>query len=280
MSDELNSNWKTPVWKVSKSAGQLKRVLRVKEAQAIINNIDVQKQGLFKIMKLSNGDARRWLFALLLSGMRLSELIRLKQNPYDIDGNPLFRSNGSILLPYETFGLKGKQKIVEKERVVILSNIGRKKMAEFLDEKTQMPYFKNGFNSEYVMILFDSILKASAEKIGLPTRTFTRTQKKPVMNDITKQQKIDENGKPIFQKISVTQTTTGVMCRSFRSSWESWLMSSKEKGDDLAMFNILKSIGHSEETARGYYLVSEFDEEDIADMKKVTAGFGTFKKEE
>ena len=38
-------------------------------------------------------------------GMRLSELIRLKQNPYDIDGNPLFRSNGSILLPCETFGL-------------------------------------------------------------------------------------------------------------------------------------------------------------------------------
>lgn len=278
MSIDTGKHWKTPVWKVSKSAGQLKRILRVSEAWAVIRNVDIKEQGRYKIMDIPTEDLKKWFRALLLSGMRLSELIRLKQNPFDNDGNPLLRENGSILLPYERFGLAGKQKIVEKERVVSLSYLGRDVMKDFLDKYTKMPRFKSDFNAEYVHVVFDAILKNSAEKIGLPTRTFTRTQRRPVIDDITKQQKFDEKGKPKYEKIVIPQTTTGVFCRSFRSSWESWLMTARGK-DEFIKFQILKSIGHTQETAVGYYLASEFDDEDIADMLKITEGFGSFKKE-
>lgn len=114
MSIDISNQWKTPVWKVSKFAGQLKMVLRVREAWVIINNVDTEKQGRYKIMELSNGDARKQFFALLLSGMRLSELIRLKQKLYDNDGDSLFRDNGSILLVMKGLALQVSRRLLKR----------------------------------------------------------------------------------------------------------------------------------------------------------------------
>lgn len=151
-------------------------------------------------------------------------------------------------------------------------------MTEFLDKNTKMPRFKNGFNPEYVHVIFDATLKNTADSIGLPARTFTRTHKEPDLgaNGI---QKLDEKGKPKYVKVETPQTTTSIFCRAFRCSWESWLMTVSGR-DDFAMFKILKSIVHTQETAMCYYLVSEFDDKDISDMIKATEGFGSFKKEE
>lgn len=271
-------NWKTPVWVVSPGGGALKRVLRVSESKALIKAIDTEEQGLFKLMNLSNKDARLWLEALLFSGMRLNELIILKRKPYDGMGNPLLRKNGSILLPKEQFGDVGKQRSVARERVVLLSDIGRNIMHKFLDE-ADMPTFKGGFNPKWVAIAFDGMLKIASDRIGLQERTFTRTQKKPVIDAVTGLQKVDDKGKPVFQKVQIPQVTTGVHVRSFRSSWESWLVTTRFN-DEMALLNIINSIGHNRETAMTYYLATQFDKEDIDDMLKMTEGFGIVSEKE
>lgn len=282
--DDINNvdKHKPGIWIVSQDGGQAKRVLRPSEVIEILKNIDVEKQGLFKRVDMSNGDAQRIIKALLYTGMRLHELIRLLETQ-EYDNKLLFDYyRGTIFMPKSVFGDKGKGFVVNKERTVFLSYKGRENVKRFLD-KTDMPrliYQKRPVNpsiKDDVSILnhvLNDILKESAKKAGLPTRTFNRTIKKVVKNDGIPQ--MDEHGKPRYQKIQrpMKAPTTGIMCRSYRSTYESWLVS-QYVHDSVAMMSIAGSFGHEVETAQKYYVISGlFDSQDLSDIKEQTEGWG------
>lgn len=274
MSDQEISKFKEPIWMLSPKGGQMKRILRPAEAFELLRNIDTDDQGLFRKMDISSYDVQLWLQCLLLTGMRLSELLILKKDPTDNEGNSLFRPNGTIWLPKDKFGDVGKLKILTKQRFVILSDAGRKAVEKFLTEAS-MPVLTTDekLTPRVVSDVFDKMLKASADRIGLQKITTTRTQMKAVKNERGIPE-VDEKGNILRERVNVPLTTSGVMVRSFRATWESWLMQSFGK-DTITVREIMKSIGHNFETAMSHYVGTEFDSEDLRDIKKYTAGFGT-----
>lgn len=266
--------FKEPIWMVSPHGGQMKRILRPSEAFELLRNINSKDQGLFAKMRISTHDVQLWLQAALLTGMRLSELLILKQDPNDNEGKSLFRPNGTLWLPKDKFGDVGKLKILTKQRTVILSDAGRKAVQKFLEE-AHMPVLTTNeiITARVVSDVFDKMLKASADRIGLQKITTTRTQMKAVLTADGKPKR-DENGNIIRQKVNVKLVTSGVMIRSFRATWESWLMQSFGK-DTTTVREIMRSIGHNFETAMTHYVGTEFDADDLKEIKKYTAGFGT-----
>lgn len=264
MEEMKNIKWKTPVWKVTDA--QAKRILRVSEARALISSVNINDQGLMKKIEASKGDIVVWLQALLFTGMRFAELYKLHGHP------ELFEANGSIRLDKGIFYDTGKQRQQAKERVVMLSDAGRPIVAKFFATKKPRVIL-NTTTPEYDIVrVLDAMLKASAERIGLQKRQFSRTIKKPVigMDGFVKR---NEDGSKVTAKTQVPQETTGVMVRTFRSTWESWLVSTRGT-DEFTLYRIHNSMGHNRETAMKHYLASQFDEDDIADMLKVTEGFG------
>ena len=264
MEEMKNIKWKTPVWKVTDA--QAKRILRVSEARALISNINVNDQGMIKKVESSKSDIVAWLQALLFTGMRFAELYKLHGHP------ELFEANGSIRLDKGIFYDTGKQRQQAKERVVMLSDAGRSIVEKFFATK-KPKVILNSQTPEYDIIrVLDAMLKASAERIGLQTRQFSRTIRKAVV-DADGFARRNDDGKVVTKKVQIPQETTGVMVRTFRSTWESWLVSTRGT-DEFTLYRIHNSMGHNRETAMKHYLASQFDEEDIADMLKVTEGFG------
>ncbi len=251
----------------------MKRILRVSEARELIRNINAKDQGIFRRMEISSGDARMWFQAMLFTGMRTSELIKLKQNPTDRNGIPLFQRNGTIRLDKEIFYDTGKRRQVARERIVIMSGQGRAIMHRFMSE-TGMPkmIYDKTLTAAEMSSVFGAMLKASADRIGLELRPFGRTVNK-TLKDGYGSIVYDNDGGKQTQRVVVPQDTTGVVLRSFRASWESWLVSTRGK-DELALINICTSIGHTRATALEYYLASQFDADDMRDMLTVTEGFG------
>lgn len=272
MGEQIELKWKTPVWKVSKGGGQVKRILRVSEARELIKNINVADQGPFKRMEITPQDARLWFQALLFTGMRLAELMRLKQNPTDRNGNSLYQRNGTLRLDKEIFYDVGKQKQVARERIVFLSEQGRHIIEKFIDEARMPRIIYGEQTAQKFSLVFNDMLQASARRIGFQGRSFTRTKRVPI-TDALGSNVYDDKGKERFKKITVPQDTTGIMTRVFRASWESWLVSARGK-DEFVLRDICTSMGHTREVALEYYLASQFDKEDIEDMMKTTEGFG------
>lgn len=256
--------WKTPVWRVTDA--QAKRILRVPEARALISNISINDQGMIKKLETSKSDMVIWLQALLFTGMRFAELYKLHSHP------ELYEANGSIRLDKSTFYDTGKKMQTAKERVVMLSDAGRPIIQKFFAAKKPLISLAAKNPMYDIINVLDAMLKASADRIGLQSRQFSRTIRKPVIGPDGFVRRNDD-GSAITNKVLVPQETTGVMVRTFRSTWESWLVSSRGT-DEFTLYRIHTSMGHNRETAMKHYLASQFDEDDIADMLKVTEGFG------
>lgn len=273
--------YKPPIWKSSQGGGQVKRILRVKEVGDLIDNLNPDQQGMYKFMKITKKNAQLWCYALFYTGMRLHELVRLKEHAI-YNGVPLLDSErGTIWMPKEIFGDVGKQKVVNKERMVFLSFKGRKVMKVFMEQATIPTMISGNNNMRHLHDVFDSMLKASAKKIDLPTRLFSMTRKE-YLKDAFGVTITDDKGKPRYKKIQVPmkEPTAGVMVRSFRSTWETYLVSQFLKNPEQ-MLLITGSMGHIKQTAEDHYLVvGQFDEEDLEDIRRVTEGWSVLHQKE
>jgi len=274
MSAEQTNRWNVPIWKLTTRGGFVYRILRVSEAMALMDNIDSKDQGIFRKIEISNKDAKTFLEAILFSGMRLSELIILKKHPLDKDGKPHFRGD-RIWLPREKFGTGDKGKFTQKDRFVYLSDTGRKIMSEFM-EHTELPVISYQKDNELRVLteVFSSMLKASADRIGLQKRPFMRTVKKAKRNPEGKPVLID--GKPWYEKINIEQRTTGVSLRALRATSEAWLLISYIY-DPFKIQEIAGSFGQTPNVDNVLYKHGAlgFDDEDMEDIKKATAGYGS-----
>jgi len=271
---ENENTWKQAIWRISRGKAQAKRILRVAEVKAIIKNINPDEQGFYKIMETTKKNAQLWFYALTYTGMRLSELIRLKETPVYGKEDLINYNQGTIWLPLALFGTKGKQKIINQERTVYLSFKGRKLLREFMDT-AYIPKMKSGsYRVELLPNVFDAMLKGSAKRIGLPTRKFDRTIKQ-YSKDAFGAVIYDANGKPVYKKVQVPmkEETAGVFVRSFRATWESWI-TSRFMSDPRQILNIVGSMGHERATAESFYITSgQFDDDDLKDIKDVTEGW-------
>lgn len=281
--------WKEPIWKISKSGGQIKRILRVSEINAVTDNLKVDKQLLGKkFIDIKRRNMRRWIQFLTISGMRFSEAYRLQQNK-EWNGKPLFDPDRQVIfLPKPLFGDVGKGRVLNKERVVFLSNTGVKFTRLFLDQAYIPNFISTGMPATipYLAHAFDSILRETAKSIGMPTRPFAMTRKVYKMDYVNGMyiKKVDNNGKYIYKKeqVEMKAQTSGVILRSFRATWESYLVS-QFMSDPLQLLNIVGSFGHKRETAEEYYIVAnQFDSEDLKEIASITKGWGIIhtKKEE
>lgn len=256
--------WKTPIW-FTRNA-QCTRILRYSEAKAVIGAIRNEKTGAQweYTLEVPRSVIQIWLQALLFTGMRPSELWILHEHP------ELMQSNGSILLERDKFYDVGKQKQKTKERSIYLSDLGMQIIEKFFDTPMLADTFPH---ANYAL---DTMLHRAGKEIGLPERTFTRRLKKEVG---TKEIKKGDNTKtiPIYEKVDSVQITNGLMLRSFRKTWDSWLVNSFHDASPMFLMLIEKSIGHSIETAMEHYLTFDFDQEDLDEIKKATKGFGSLR---
>ncbi len=254
---------KTPIWMMSKR-NQLSRVLRYSEAKEIISKIDIDGEDedgwtLHPADEITRADVQLWLQALLFSGMRLFELHKLHANPSYLDGKGnlvnRFQDDGSILLDKNLFYDTGKKKQTAVERYVYLSDMGIPIMERFFKAS---PIHHN---PRIAASILDSVLKVTSRELGYETRKVSVTYKR---RNPTGQGKIT---------VESEKYTTGVMVRSFRKTWNSWLINSYKDRPDMLVL-VEKSMGHTQQIAMTHYLTFQYDEEDMVDIRKATAGFG------
>jgi integrase len=230
---------KPPIWKTSKD--QSVRVLRYHEAKTLIANIsnesDLQQWNMKT--EASESTVRTWVMALLFTGCRVSELIKIHEHP------ELLQSDGTYLASRNIFYDSGKKKQIAQERVIYFSDMGIPIIKRFFDTE------RIADTQEHVNSVLNALLRTSALISGFEQREFT----------------FIENG------ISGKRLTTGVSVRSFRKTWDSWLVNSFHS-DPFALMIAEKSMGHSMATAMKHYLTMQYDEEDMADIRKATKGFG------
>lgn len=239
--------WKVPIW-ISSNA-QLIRVLRYEEVKAILNELDVDNQGAWHIdLGMSSDDLAIWLQTLLLTGMRFKELWKFREHPEAL------QTDKTILLAREVFYDTGKKKQLAMERTVQLSDMGRAIMDDFLHTRISKKPFR------ITAIAIDHILENTALQLGFQSRTFKRKLKEWL-----------PSGNYAYNYVDLT--TTGVRIRSFRKTWDTWLINTFAS-DPIQMAMIYLSQGHDRTTSLNHYLTFGLDKEDKEAIRKAMKGYG------
>lgn len=275
---------KPGIWRISQGGSQAKRIVRVKEFLSIMDNIEVDEnrivshQGLFKVIDLKLNNAQRWFKFLLFTGMRFSEAYRLLLNEGKYNGKELFNPERHTIWYVKELGELGKGKVINKERIIFLSDVGVRIAKEFFD-KASIPRLLSASHKrvsiDQMAIVMDNVLKHASLKAGLPTRQFSMTRKEYTVDALGVRVK-GENGKYLYTKkqVPMKEPTTGCICRSLRATWESYLVA-MFMSDPLQILNITGSMGHDRTTAETYYIIAgQFDNEDLDDIKSITKGWG------
>ncbi len=262
-------HWKTPIF--NESSGQVVRILRPDEFKIVIRNIDAADAGwhYFSSRSISTKTLVLWTQAKLYTGMRFSELIRLKNNPGYLE------DDGNISLPYAP---GEKEMRTQKSRTIYLSDVGRKAVRLFLDEAGDLP---SGTKTNVMGSLahLDDVLRAAAEKAGLPSRDFVKVRKRIEVDKDTYRKMEPFERRKVERKESRNIHTTGVCNRSMRASWESWLVAVFGSKPGM-MERIFLSQGHKSMTALTHYLNVRFDADDVSTMKKYVSGYMGIKAED
>ena len=255
----FNCETKTPIWKIATK--QATRILRYKEVIEILRNLELEPEGAWTYnLPVSKGTVQIWLQALLVTGMRHSELHILHDHP------ELFQDDGTILLDKNVFYDVGKQKQTLVERVIYLSDTGMKIMPEFFDVPMISPDPKKAYN------YLDTVLVATGKKLGYPERTIQFKEKQTIGIE-----QVEVNGikqlRRITSPVEKTVTTNGLSVRVFRKTWNSWLVN-YFKNDNNALTIAEMSMGHTDQIALQHYLSLQFDEDDTKDIERAVKGFG------
>ena len=246
--------WKNSRGLMTEGNGQIVRLLRPKEVEAIFENLDIGNEGnksrnWLQSRGITTEDVRIWLKTALFTGCRFGELVVIHEDP-----SLLFGTNKLRIPNY--FGSKRKRKT--KFRNIALSNMGSEVLPQFFNAR-QLP---SGSKKEVTQTLVSltQMLHASAREIGLPEYTFTlQIASGPTYKD--------EKGKEHKEFVPKEYTTDGVCFRSFRKTWESWLMLSFANNYSDHM-KLVSQMGHDLATSMKFYttVLSGYDEEDRRDI--------------
>lgn len=184
--------------------------------------------------------------ALLFSGMRYQELLRLKKEPSLFD------------LERKTIRVKsGKARACQKERYVSLTSEGVEAVRAFLeDERETYP---------------------SAAGMGLNLQAWAKAAKLEAAPDmegaVYHQERTDKTGAVKTAGANEgreRRNVWGLSVKSFRKSWESWLTVTYD--DRLPLISL--SQGHETETAMRHYWGLPFTSEEKQDIKSMVEGWG------
>ena len=246
----MQTAWKNSRGLMSESDGQIVRLLRPVEVESLFDNLDINNEGKrsrrwLQPKGITTEDVRIWLKTALFTGCRFGELVVIHEDP------SLLFAPGKLRIP-NYFGAKRKRKT--KFRNISLSNMGRDVIQKFF-EANQLP---SGSTREVTQTLVSltAMLHSSAREIGLPEYTFT-------LQIASGPTYIDDKGKERKEYVPKEYTTDGVCFRSFRKTWESWLMLSfaNNYGDHM---KLVSQMGHDLATSMKYYtaVLGGYDEED------------------
>jgi len=173
------------------------------------------------------------LRALLFTGMRYQELIRLKQNP-----SGFHPDKGYILVK------SGKREAVYSERYVHLTPAGVQAVKDFLADE-RMDYPSSAVMTKNLCAWARAAhLEAAPELEG---------------------GKISQGANAGLNR----QNVWGMSVKSFRKSWESWLAVSFP--DRLEM--VMLSQGHQTATSIKHYLGVPFSQDEREEIRTMTAGW-------
>jgi len=183
--------------------------------------------------QITKPSIKKLVRALLLSGMRYAEILRLKGSPHDFD--PERRT---------IYVKAGKTRTSKRERYVHLNDAGVQAIGEYLaDERTAYP-------SSTVMGLN---LQAWAKAAALSAAP-------------TLEGAIIEAGANAGDE---RNNVWGLSVKSFRKSWESWLVATcPEK-----MALIALSQGHETETGMAHYMGISFTQAERAEIREMVQGW-------
>ncbi|QRF76157.1 hypothetical protein Thermo_01674 [Thermoplasmatales archaeon] len=120
------------------------------------------------------------------------------------------------------------------------------------------------------------ILHVAGEMIGLALNPgLQKVVKHPVKDENGTQLTEVKNGKTVkvYHEKYIYPKTNGVCVRSFRKTWESWVMMT-EGYDPIKMGMVAQSQGHELITAGEHYLNFGFTESDKEEIKPYTKGYG------
>ena len=264
--------WKVPLFDEDNQVQKI-RILRPKEATALIDNIDVRDEKTWKYLQdrdISTEDVQAWLRFLLFTGCRFPEMITVKNDP------KLRLSNGTLRIP----NYPGKEMRTHKARNILLSDMGRDMLDAFFSTPP-IPIDPKNYDddSKEVISSISSMMHIAGERIGLDSMSFNikrKPRKLGLDGKKVKIKKITKDGREIeVYDTDVelnTITTNGCSIRSMRKTWESWLIHSF--GGEKIETQMFLSQGHTRETAMRYYLNTGFDEGDITEIKECTKGYG------
>lgn len=247
---------KSPLWKETES--HVFRILRPDEAKLLMKSVTMALAPRYLQEKYSTYDMKVYVSCLLLTGMRYPELEYLQKN----EGSYL-RKEGHVYLP---MAATGKDKRKNPSRYVRLSDAGREEIDKLWIARP-MPE----------MYQLDQLLHKWAERAGFEKWRFNKTMKRTVKDDlghvVFEEYESPKSGKilkrPKKERVPKVLITNGVVIRSFRKTWESWLIHSFPEHEG----EIIDSQGHDDRTAIKHYRNLIFDQEDKANMRPFVGGY-------
>jgi len=263
---------KTPIWKIQEK--QNCRVLRPSEAKLLISHVNAKLPSTApfasQVRFVATSTLQKWLYALLFTGMRPAELFKFHERP------DLLKPEGFIYLEKSIGWDSGKKTQGNREREIYLSDVGIKFVRDFLDTPTISDDFS------ILTTYLDNVLIQAAASAGFEKRRYPYHEKEryfqfldgSVVETTARGSKhVPEGAKLVIQKIPRERESTGIMLRSFRKTWDSWLIASFAT-DQSKLMLIENSMGHSIHTAMKYYLTFRFDDDDLVEIRQATAGWG------
>jgi len=263
---------KTPIWKIQEK--QLCRVLRPSEAKLLISHVNAKLPSTApfasQVEFVATSTVQKWVYAQLFTGMRLSELWKFHEKP------ELLKPEGFIYLEKSIAWDTGKKTQTTRERNVYLSDAGIRVVRDFLNA----PAISDDFS--ILTTYLDNVLYQAAASAGFEKRRYPYHEKEryfqfldgSVVETTARGSKhVPEGAKLVIRKIARERESTGIMVRSFRKTWDSWLIASFATDQNKLML-IENSLGHSIQTAMKHYLTFQFDDDDMVEIRQATAGWG------
>lgn len=259
----MEYKWKSGRGLMSESEGQIVRVLRASEMEALLNAVDINDEHGNKSRKwlrqrnVTTEDVKSWFKFALFTGTRFGEAIVVHRDP-SLLFNPY-----TIRIPNYP-GAKRKRKTTFRN--ISLSYKGREFIPEFFDA-VQLPS-DDEKQVRQTLTSLSLILHGAADRINLDSYDFDiQIADGPVYTD--------DKGKQRKEKTVHRLNTNGVTFRSFRKTWESWLVLTFAN-DYLSHVKIAKGQGHDIETSMDFYtkILSGFDRDDRKEVIPWVDGYG------
>lgn len=190
--------------------------------------------------------------ALLFTGMRYQELIRLKKEP------SLFDPDHRMTVRVKS----GKSRACQKERYVRLTPEGVEAVRAFLEDEREKYPSPAGIALNLVSWSKAAELEEVPEMVGEVYH-----QEKEAKDKKTGEMKVKSAG---ANEGMERKNVWGMSVKSFRKTWESWLTVTYPDQIDI----ITQSMGHEAVTAMKHYWGLPFTSDEKMDIRDMVKGWG------